>query len=114
MNIGGTVYSISGERVVRLGKVRRRRFCLWCGLPVQGKQFCSQSCVMRWRYEADRPELNLRELERRAILRALRLVDYNQRMAAELLGITRRALKYRIAKYGIKHHKWPRNSIRDG
>jgi two-component system response regulator FlrC len=43
--------------------------------------------------------LNLRELERDAILRALELTGGNRREAAELLGIGLRTLQYRLKEY---------------
>ncbi len=47
--------------------------------------------------------LDLKTLERRAIETALARSDYVQRRAAELLGITPRALVYKLDKLGIDH-----------
>lgn len=43
----------------------------------------------------------LEEVERQAIIDALRRNNYNQSLAADELGITRQSLYRRIAKYGI-------------
>ncbi len=45
---------------------------------------------------------SLEENERRAILRALKQTGGVQKAAADLLGISRRAIHYKIKKYGIK------------
>jgi len=45
--------------------------------------------------------LSLDESERNAILRALKEASWVQKDAAQLLGISRRALHYKIKKYGI-------------
>ncbi len=47
--------------------------------------------------------LNLDALERRAIETALRRSDWVQSRAASLLGVTPRALVYKIKKFGITH-----------
>jgi two-component system, NtrC family, response regulator PilR len=44
----------------------------------------------------------LEAIERKAILEALERVRYNQTAAAKLLGISFRALRYRIQRLGIK------------
>jgi DNA-binding NtrC family response regulator len=46
-------------------------------------------------------ELSLDESERKAIIRALEKANYVQKDAAPLLGVSRRALNYKIQKYGI-------------
>lgn len=46
--------------------------------------------------------LSLEESERNAILRALQQAGYVQKDAAQLLGISRRAIHYKIKKYGIE------------
>jgi DNA-binding NtrC family response regulator len=45
--------------------------------------------------------LSLEESERNAILRALQQAGFVQKEAANLLGISRRAIHYKIKKYGI-------------
>jgi two-component system response regulator PilR (NtrC family) len=44
----------------------------------------------------------LEELERAAIVRALEQTRYNKTAAAKVLGMTFRALRYRIKKLGIE------------
>lgn len=51
---------------------------------------------------ADSSSLSLEESERNAILRALQQAGYVQKDAAQLLGISRRAIHYKIKKYGIE------------
>ncbi|MDQ1284466.1 MAG: two-component system, NtrC family, response regulator PilR [Patescibacteria group bacterium] len=46
------------------------------------------------------------ELEKETILRALEKSHWVQRDAAEELGITPRAMNYRIKKFGITHRRW--------
>ncbi|MDZ7376320.1 MAG: helix-turn-helix domain-containing protein [candidate division KSB1 bacterium] len=50
--------------------------------------------------------LNLRELERAAIIQALEKANWKQKDAAKLLGVSPRVLNYRIYQYGIKNCKW--------
>ncbi|MGC9965405.1 MAG: sigma-54 dependent transcriptional regulator [Syntrophobacteraceae bacterium] len=50
----------------------------------------------------DTSSLSLEESERNAILRALQQAGYVQKEAANLLGISRRAIHYKIKKYGIE------------
>lgn len=47
--------------------------------------------------------LSLEESERNAIIRALQQAGWVQKDAAQLLGISRRAIHYKIKKYGIEH-----------
>jgi DNA-binding NtrC family response regulator len=46
-------------------------------------------------------EGGLKELEREAIMAALKRVDGNRRKAAEELGLSRRTLQYRLKEYGL-------------
>jgi DNA-binding NtrC family response regulator len=50
---------------------------------------------------SDSNSLSLEDSEKHAILRALEQAGWVQKDAAELLGISRRALNYKIKKYGI-------------
>jgi transcriptional regulator of acetoin/glycerol metabolism len=45
--------------------------------------------------------MNLEQMERNALLRALESSRWNVSQAARLLGITRDALRYRIEKHGL-------------
>ena len=63
----------------------------------------SQTQRLRALYSADNGLGDqVEELERAAILRALEQTRYNKTKAAEVLGITFRALRYRIKKLGIE------------
>jgi transcriptional regulator with GAF, ATPase, and Fis domain len=44
----------------------------------------------------------LEDIEMRCILQAMRKTGFNRTRAAELLGVTRRTLGYRISKYGLE------------
>lgn len=57
-------------------------------------------------------DLNLSLLERQAILRALDLTNWVQKDASELLGITPRALNYKISCLHLTHPNWRRFSSR--
>jgi transcriptional regulator with GAF, ATPase, and Fis domain len=46
--------------------------------------------------------ISLEDSERNAIVRALEQAGWVQKDAAELLGISRRAINYKIKKYGIE------------
>jgi len=50
--------------------------------------------------------LNLKEIERETILKALEISNWMQKEAAQLLGITPRALNYKIAQLNITHPRW--------
>ncbi len=51
----------------------------------------------------------LKDLEKEAVLEALRKADFIQKDAAKLLGISKRVIHYKIQQFGIKHPKWIRN-----
>jgi len=53
--------------------------------------------------------LALGELERAAVLEALRRARFVQKDAAALLGVSRRKLNYMIRRMGITHASWRRN-----
>lgn len=46
------------------------------------------------------------EVEKNLLVDALELTGYNQKVAAELLGISARSINYRIKKFGIVHPTW--------
>ncbi len=65
-----------------------------------------------------RLQLNLRlppngilldELEKQAILEALRINNWVQKDAAKFLGISSRVMNYKVAKYEIKNPRWSKN-----
>lgn len=49
--------------------------------------------------------LSLEESEKRAIIRALEQANWVQKDAADILGISRRAIHYKVKKYGIDVHR---------
>ncbi len=56
--------------------------------------------------------MELDELEKLAILEALRMNDWVQKDAAKFLGISSRVMNYKIQKYEITHPRWARNRSR--
>lgn len=54
--------------------------------------------------------LDLNEIERQAIIRALEMRNWVQKDAAELLGISPRALNYKIQYHNITHASWKKNT----
>ena len=55
--------------------------------------------------------INLEELERQAILEALRISNWVQKDAARFLGISSRVMNYKVAKYEIKNPRWSKNKL---
>jgi transcriptional regulator with GAF, ATPase, and Fis domain len=53
----------------------------------------------------------LDELERLAILEALRINNWVQKDAAKFLGISSRVMNYKVAKYEIKNPRWSKNKL---
>ncbi len=53
----------------------------------------------------------LEELERQAILEALRINNWVQKDAAKFLGISSRVMNYKIQKYEIKYPRWTKNKL---
>ncbi|MCA9744481.1 MAG: sigma-54-dependent Fis family transcriptional regulator [Deferribacteres bacterium] len=54
--------------------------------------------------------LNLNEIEKQAIIKALEERNWVQKDAAELLGISPRALNYKIQYHAITHSSWKKNT----
>ncbi|HXV75657.1 MAG TPA: sigma-54 dependent transcriptional regulator [Candidatus Polarisedimenticolaceae bacterium] len=55
--------------------------------------------------------IELEELERLAILEALRINNWVQKDAARFLGISSRVMNYKVAKYEIKNPRWSKNKL---
>jgi DNA-binding NtrC family response regulator len=53
--------------------------------------------------------LSLFEVEKNTVLKALEAADWVQKDAAKLLGISKRALNYKIENFQIKNPKWIKN-----
>jgi len=54
-------------------------------------------------------DLSLYEMEKNTVLKALKITDWVQKDAASLLGISKRALNYKIENFQIKNPKWIKN-----
>jgi transcriptional regulator with GAF, ATPase, and Fis domain len=82
-------------------------------LAMTGKDYFAAGGRDRRRDERRGPSLhtlNLEELERTAITIALQRSKWVQKDAAALLGISPRALNYKIAQHKISHANWRKNS----
>jgi DNA-binding NtrC family response regulator len=55
--------------------------------------------------------IDLDELEKQAILEALRINNWVQKEAARFLGISSRVMNYKVAKYEIKNPRWSKNKL---
>jgi DNA-binding NtrC family response regulator len=55
--------------------------------------------------------IQLEELEKQAILEALRINNWVQKDAAGFLGISSRVMNYKVAKYEIKNPRWSKNKL---
>jgi DNA-binding NtrC family response regulator len=55
--------------------------------------------------------INLEDLEKQAILEALRINSWVQKDAAKFLGISSRVMNYKVAKYEIKNPRWSKNKL---
>jgi DNA-binding NtrC family response regulator len=53
--------------------------------------------------------LNLEQLEKTALLEALKRSNWVQKEAAKLLGVSSRVMNYKVHKHGITHDRWSRN-----
>jgi DNA-binding NtrC family response regulator len=53
--------------------------------------------------------IRLEQVERELILQALKMSDWVQKDAAELLGVSSRVLNYKIKRFQITHPQWKRN-----
>ncbi|MCX7918911.1 MAG: sigma-54 dependent transcriptional regulator [bacterium] len=53
--------------------------------------------------------ISLKDVEKQLILQALEMTQWVQKDAAKLLGLSRRAMNYRIEQYNITHPRWAKN-----
>lgn len=101
---GSKVNGFSADEEQRLlsypfpGNVRELQHCIERLVIDPEAPFLTNSTVVK---QQEQESLNLEELERRAIRKALEQSNGNMSIAAELLGITRYALYRRIDKHGI-------------
>jgi DNA-binding NtrC family response regulator len=85
--------ALEGAVVLCSDRVLRKSDLSLSGLPDTPHKFLAAG--------GETSALSLEESERNAILRALQQAGYVQKEAANLLGISRRAIHYKIKKYGI-------------
>jgi two-component system response regulator PilR (NtrC family) len=55
--------------------------------------------------------IKLEDLERQAVMEALRLHDWVQKDAARFLGISARVMNYKVQKYSITNPRWTKNKV---
>ncbi|MBI4832868.1 MAG: sigma-54-dependent Fis family transcriptional regulator [Candidatus Lindowbacteria bacterium] len=72
------------------------------GLPPEITQFVEGSQMIKLVDEFPTTGLSLEEVERELIRKAMNMAGGNQTRAAELLGISRDTLRYRLQKFGLK------------
>jgi transcriptional regulator with GAF, ATPase, and Fis domain len=53
--------------------------------------------------------LNLEQLEKSALLEALKRSNWVQKEAAKLLGVSSRVMNYKVHKHSITHDRWSKN-----
>jgi DNA-binding NtrC family response regulator len=53
--------------------------------------------------------LNLEQLEKAAMMEALKRSNWVQKEAAKLLGVSSRVMNYKVHKHGITHDRWSKN-----
>ena len=90
------------------GNVRELKNAIEAGMVLcHGNELCAEDLhlsglpAMDASQETGQDSFSLEDTERNAILRALRQTGGVQKEAAELLGISRRAIHYKIKKYDI-------------
>lgn len=78
-------------------------------VKMESREPSSQTQPAHLETQADKNGESLAQQERELILRALEDSLWVQKNAAKKLGISPRALNYKINKLGITHHHWRRN-----
>jgi DNA-binding NtrC family response regulator len=63
--------------------------------------------ILRFRFPAE--GVTLKDAERDLILAALQRTGWVQKDAARLLGVTKRAIHYKIEQHGLTHPSWTKN-----
>jgi transcriptional regulator with GAF, ATPase, and Fis domain len=84
-------------------------------LAMSGKDYFAAGGTDRRRRAPDNAlisfdTLDLEIIEKEAILKALQMTEWVQKEAATKLGISPRALNYKINQYEITHHSWKKNN----
>jgi DNA-binding NtrC family response regulator len=76
--------------------------CLLSSAPIDSTKALAQFRIP--------PEgISLKDVEKQLIMQALEMSHWIQKDAAKLLGLSRRAMNYRIEQYGITHPRWAKN-----
>jgi two-component system response regulator HydG len=75
------------------------------GLPVKMERMKTEEQLIK----IPSGGISLEEVEKQLVLQALRMSDWVQKDAADLLGISSRVLNYKIKRFQITHSKWKRN-----
>ena len=68
----------------------------------------------QFRFHLPDAGVSLKEAEKELILAALDRTHWVQKDAARLLGITKRAIHYKIEQHGITHPTWAKNRPKTG
>jgi len=82
-------------------------------LAMSGKDYFAAGGTDRRKSDRDLisfSTLNLEIIEKESILKALHMSSWVQKDAAQLLGISPRALNYKINQYDITHPSWKKNN----
>jgi DNA-binding NtrC family response regulator len=80
-------------------------------LHITGAQHSSQDNAQSINLKLPPNGIDLDELEKLAILEALRINNWVQKDAARFLGISSRVMNYKVAKYEIKSPRWSKNKL---
>ncbi len=80
-------------------------------LHVVGARSASQEGAQSINLKLPPNGIDLDELEKLAILEALRINNWVQKDAAKFLGISSRVMNYKVAKYEIKSPRWSKNKL---
>jgi DNA-binding NtrC family response regulator len=80
-------------------------------LHIVGPQNTSRDSAQSINLKLPPNGIDLDELEKLAILEALRINNWVQKDAARFLGISSRVMNYKVAKYEIKSPRWSKNKL---
>jgi len=80
-------------------------------LHIAGTQHSSRDNAQSINLKLPPNGIDLDDLEKLAILEALRINNWVQKDAAHFLGISSRVMNYKVAKYEIKSPRWSKNKL---
>ncbi len=86
---------------------------LGLGPPVRPPEAAGDMEGERFRFRFPPEGISLKDAEKELILAALRNCHWVQKEAARLLGVTKRAIHYKIEQHGITHPSWAKNRPKD-